>query len=164
MKRILIMLSLGVLIVEAQSLSSIHKIYVASLGTNDGAEAIRQSLISRLVQSRKVTVVNTAEESDAVLTGMGGQKENHCYRSGAVWGTWNGSANASGGSAWSASAIAQLRDHSGNILWSGEGATGMFRGAFFKVEPQTSKAAGKLVNQLLKALEKARKEKYGVKP
>jgi hypothetical protein len=135
------------------ALSSVHKIYVGSLGNEDGAEAIRQSIIVHLIQSGKLTIADTPEEADAVLSGLGGQKEMQFYRYGAV----GASANASGGTTHSASAIVQLRDRSGNILWATETTSGMFRGLFSKTETATAKAARLVTEQLLKALEKARK-------
>src|SRR5438128_10358886 len=53
-----------------QRLGDIKKIYVASLGTADGADVIREKIIARLVQSGKVAVVESSEEADATLAGI----------------------------------------------------------------------------------------------
>jgi hypothetical protein len=138
-------------------LSAVHKIYVGDFGAASGASGIRETIKVRLVQSGKVTVVENVEEADAVLSGLGGQSAYKYYRSAANVNIYGGSAGASAGTTYSANATAELRNRSGEILWAGEGSTGQFRSVFSKNEPATSKAAGKIVNQLLKALDNAHK-------
>jgi hypothetical protein len=139
--------------VWAGALGGVHKIYVAPFGTNDGAEGIRQSMIIRLVNSGKVTLVESAGDADAVLSGRGGQTSQRYSR--ANVNIYGGA--ASSGTAWSANGMARLTGKQGEILWTAEATAGPFRSAFSKNEPSTTKVAGKLVDGLLKALDKDRK-------
>ncbi len=50
-------------------LADVKKIFVASLGNGDNSEAIRQAIINRLSGLDNVTVVDSAEDADATLTG-----------------------------------------------------------------------------------------------
>jgi phosphate ABC transporter phosphate-binding protein len=56
----------------AQALSQVKKVYVAPLGNQKGADAIRQRIAGRLQASGKLSVVENAEQADAILTGAGG--------------------------------------------------------------------------------------------
>jgi hypothetical protein len=77
MKRIVttLILSATAFGLQAQTLG-VHKIYAASFGTADGATSIRETIVVRLVQSGKVTiVVDNPEEVDDKLTSLGGKQE-----------------------------------------------------------------------------------------
>ncbi len=52
-----------------QDLKSVRKVYVGSLGREQSAEQLRRDLIAQLKKSNRVTVVSSAGEADAVLTG-----------------------------------------------------------------------------------------------
>jgi len=55
----------------AESLSQVKKIYVDSLGTDNGAAKMRERLVQRLRKSHEVQVVADPKESDALIKGTG---------------------------------------------------------------------------------------------
>src|SRR6266481_388321 len=65
--------SLGLLCAQdaVQHLQDVKKIYVGSFGDGPGSELIRSKLISRLVKSNRVEVVEVPDQADAILTGVG---------------------------------------------------------------------------------------------
>jgi hypothetical protein len=55
----------------AESLSQVRKVYVGSLGTEEGATELRDAIIKALRRSSEVQIVETAEQADAVIVGSG---------------------------------------------------------------------------------------------
>src|SRR5271165_2942929 len=55
----------------AASLSQVKKIYVDSLGTDNGASKMRERLVQRLRKSHDVQVVADPKEADALIKGTG---------------------------------------------------------------------------------------------
>jgi hypothetical protein len=60
----------------AQRLSDIKKVFVAPLGTDTGAEIIRQKIINRLIKDGTIAVVETADNADATLVGASEMSHN----------------------------------------------------------------------------------------
>ena len=131
-----------------QQIRDVKSIYVASFGDGDGSELIRSKIISRLVKSGKVTVVETSDHADAILTGVGELSKTTYYNANAT----PNSVNASGGSKYHATAGARLlgRDHT--ILWADEASTG------FLYRSASSSVADKIVKNLLKAMSPQKKK------
>jgi hypothetical protein len=130
-----------------QRLGDIKKIYVASLGTAEGADVIREKIISRFVKSGKIVVVESAEEADATLTGIAERSEGVRYA--ATNGAYGGS--ASGGTTYSANVVVRLVGRSKQILWTGEATPRLFGS-----RSVSSNVADKMVKDILKAIEKAK--------
>jgi len=55
----------------AERLSQVKKVYVDSLGTDNGAAEMREQMVRHLRKSRDVLVVPNAKEADAVIKGEG---------------------------------------------------------------------------------------------
>lgn len=55
----------------AESLSQVKKIFVDSLGTEQGATEIRNELIKALQKNKTIQIVKTATEADAIVKGTG---------------------------------------------------------------------------------------------
>jgi hypothetical protein len=51
-----------------ERLRDVETVYVADLGQTEKAKALRQEIIKELTGAKRVRVVNTAEEADAVLS------------------------------------------------------------------------------------------------
>jgi hypothetical protein len=146
---LLLLLALVLGAQSAQRLSDVHKIFVGSLGGGDGANVIREKIIARLVQSGKVTIVNVPAEADAFLTGARQATAREHY--GAIATTTI--ASASGGTRYDATAAIELTGKGGEVLWAGEGTSG------FLYRSATSSAASAAAKSLVKAIEKARRQK-----
>lgn len=54
---------------SAETLSHVKKIYVESLGQDDAASKLRERIINRLRKNRKLEVVTTPKDADAVIKG-----------------------------------------------------------------------------------------------
>ena len=118
-----------------QRLGGVKSIYVASLGTEEGAELIRQKIAVWLINSKSITVVESAEDADAILTGMAqcSQVPGHGY---------------------SAVLVVRLNGKSNQLLWTDDviPMRSGTRGA-------TSNIAENMVTDLLKAIAKDKKSK-----
>src|SRR5271165_938082 len=55
----------------ANRLSQVKKLYVDSLGTDNGAARMRDRLVQRLHKSHEVEVVSDPKQADAVIRGEG---------------------------------------------------------------------------------------------
>jgi hypothetical protein len=130
-----------------KQIQDVKSIYVASFGDGDGSELIRSKIISRLVKSGKVTVVETPDHADAILTGVGELSKTTHYNASAT----PTSANASGGSKYHATAGARLLGRDQRILWADEASTGFF------YRSASSSVADKIVKNLLKAMSSSKK-------
>ncbi len=53
-----------------EKLSDIKKIFIAPLGTGEGAELIRQKIITQLMKSNPLVVVESPDQADATLNGV----------------------------------------------------------------------------------------------
>ena len=53
----------------AETLSQVKKVYVESLGQDDAASKLRESLIQELRRDAKLTIVTDPKESDAIIKG-----------------------------------------------------------------------------------------------
>ena len=117
----------------AQTLGGVHKIYVMPFAA--GGDMIREKVISRLINSGKVTVVNTAEEADAILTGT---TDDH-------------------------QGVFRLVGKSNEVLWIGEGVYRANRvfghgiGSPTEDTDRSGQVATRAVNTLLKAMQKAKR-------
>jgi TonB family protein len=137
-------------------LNRIRRIYVDSLGKTEGAEALRQSIMVHLINSDRVTVVDTPAQADAVLGGMGNERRMTYYRHGGAWGWgWPGGGGGSAGNGGATTAVhatVQLRDSTGGVLWAYE--VDNSPSFFSQNRAAVAKAADKLTKELLKALQR----------
>lgn len=127
----------------AQRLQDVKKVYVGPFGDGPGSELIRSKLISHLVKSKRLEVVEVANQADAILTGVGELSKTEHYSANANRST----ANASGGSRYHATAGVRLLNTEHKILWADEVSNGMFS------RSASSSVADKIVKNLLKAIE-----------
>jgi hypothetical protein len=128
----------------AQRLSDVKKIFVASLGTAEGSELIRQKLINRLITTRITTLVDSAEDADATLTGAAEINKRMSF-SGAGYGV-NGSEN------YSAEIVVRLIGKNKQVLWTYETTT---RGLLFGGSPSVNRVISKVAEKVTKDLTKA---------
>jgi hypothetical protein len=56
---------------SAESLSQVRKVFVESLGTEEGASDLRDAILKALHKNSDIQVVASASEADAVITGNG---------------------------------------------------------------------------------------------
>lgn len=128
-----------------QRLSDVRKIFVASFGSAEGADLIREKVIVRLVKYGKITVVESPEDADASLAGVAERSTGVRYNANSGL---NGS-NATGGTTYNASLVVRLVGKSKQILWADE-ATPRLWGS----SSVSSNVADKIVKDLIKAIEK----------
>ncbi len=55
----------------AESLSQVKKVFVGSLGTEDGATGLRDAMIKALRKNNDIQIVASGSEADAVIMGKG---------------------------------------------------------------------------------------------
>jgi len=134
---------------QASALRDVKKIYVDSFGTAEGADLIKEKLVNRLVKSGRVSVVEDPDAADAVLTGIG--EINKGVRYSASAGQYGGL--ASGGTSYDATLVVRLLGKDKQILWVDEAKPGFMPGSV------SSSVADKVSKNLLKAIEKASKQK-----
>ncbi|HXG33323.1 MAG TPA: hypothetical protein VNJ11_08155 [Bryobacteraceae bacterium] len=134
---------------QASTLRDVKKIYVDTFGTAEGADLIREKLINRLVRSGRVSVVEDPGVADAVLIGIGQIHKDVGY-SASVW-QYGGA--ASGGTRYDATLVVRLLGKDRQILWVDEAKPG------FRARSVSSSVADKVSKNLLKAIEKANKQK-----
>lgn len=134
----------GLILAEGgvQHLRDVKKVYVGSFGDSAGADVIRNKLISHLVKSGRIEVVEKEDQADAILTGAGQISENHVF---------NASSTATGGSAhgsthYHATAGVRLLSRDSKILWADDTSNGMF------ALSASSSLADKIAKRLLKAI------------
>jgi hypothetical protein len=130
-----------------QKLTDIRRIFVAPLGTAEGSELIRQKAINRLIKSGIVTVVDSAEDADAVLTGT--TEINHRHNFGGSIGLYGGF--VSGRTRYSAESVVRLVGKNKQVLWADE-ATSRWFFASHTVRGASSNVADKMVKSLIEAI------------
>jgi hypothetical protein len=127
-----------------QRLQDVHKIYVDSLGNGDGADVIRSKVITKLVKSGKLEVVQNPDQADAVLIGASQISKTSHYSASS-----NGQyGNASGGTRYHATAGVQLANKDQKLLWADDASNGAFS------RSASSSLADRIVKNLLKAIAK----------
>lgn len=132
-------------LVQAQDLQSVKKIYVGSFGSGADADLIRSKLITRLVKTKSLEVVQSPEQADAILTGGGSVSKSTYYSASST--TQAGS--ASGGTRYNATAGVQLVNKEAKILWADDASNGYFS------RSASSSLADNIVKHLLKAMQPA---------
>ncbi len=138
-----------------QRISEVKKLYVASLGTVDGSDLIREKLIVQLIKSGKVSIVDSPEDADATLLGLAETSKGVRYQ--ANEGTYGGS--ASGGTMYHANLVVRLVGKSKQVLWTDEATP-----SYFGSRSVSSNVAKQVASHLLKALEQgnSKQAKVGV--
>ncbi len=145
----LCLLASGFGLVEAQSvqrLQDVHKIYVDSFGTSEGADVVRSKIISRLVKSGRFEVVQSRERADAVLAGASQITKTSHYSA-------SSSGSASGGTRYHATAGVQIIGKDDKILWADDNSSGAFS------RSASSSLADRIVKDILKEISKEEKSK-----
>jgi len=125
-------------------LREVRTVYVDYFGSAEGAEWIREKVINRIVKSGKVSLAETPESADATLIGIGTVRQ-----------------RVSGG--YDATLVARLVGKDSQILWVGEAKPRQPSISIGNVRigsvSASSSVADKVVNDLLKAIEKDAKTK-----
>jgi len=120
---------------QTHRLRDAHTIYVDSLGLSDDANLQREKLINKLVKSKRLVVVDSAEAADIILTGASATRDRF------VQGTSRRVTRMA--------IKAVSRDH--RVLWTLETRSGAWR--------WSDDAYEKVAKELLKAIEKDDKSK-----
>jgi hypothetical protein len=123
-------------------LRDVKKIYVGSFGDGDGSNVIRNKVITYLVKSHQIDVVEDSASADAVLVGAG-QVTKHEYYSAT---TTNGKVTAGGGSSDHATAGVRLVSKDQRILWADDVSNSVL------ASNATSSIADRISKNLLKAI------------
>jgi hypothetical protein len=132
-----------------QRLQDVHKIYLDSLGNGDGADVIRSKIITKLVKSGRIDVVQNPDQADAVLIGASQLSKTSHYSASS-----NGQyGSASGGTRYHATAGVQLVNKEQKILWADDASNGAFS------RSASSSLADRIVKNLLKAIAEDGKNK-----
>lgn len=126
-----------------QHLRDVKTVYVGSFGDALGADVIRNKLISHLVKSGRIEVVEKEDQADAILTGAGQVTENHVFDASAT----ATQASTHGGTRYHATAGVTLLSRDSKILWADDTSNGMF------ARSAMSSIADKIAKKLLKAIE-----------
>jgi len=134
---------------EAKRLQDVKTIFVGSFGDGPGGELIRSKVVSYLVKSKRIDVVESVDSADAILTGAGELSKSEYYSANAN----STNANASGGTRYHATAGVRLINKEKKILWADEASNGMF------YRSASSSVADKIVKALFKAIDKETKGK-----
>jgi hypothetical protein len=133
---LLLLLLLGnAAIAQVHRLRDIHTIYVDQLGSSDDAGLQREKLINKLVKSNRLSVVDSPEAADVVLTGASATRERF------VQGTSHRKTKMA----------IKLVSQDKQILWTLETESGHWR--------WSDDAFEKVPKELLKAIEKDEKSK-----
>lgn len=125
--------------------SRINKIYIGDLGRQENADLVREKIRVRLMKSNRFTVVDSADEADAVLTGVAGVSES-------VAGTVQtnpatGQISGSAGTVYQGAGVLRLIDAKAKrTIWIYEYKPGFARPG----SSVSSRVAEKTVKQLLK--------------
>ena len=122
---------------SAQKLADIKKIFIAPLGSSEGAELIRQELINRLIKSGSISVTESPEQADAILAGAAITTTGfYCNRYG-------------GRSTYSARLVVRLVSKTKQVLWMDETTP-----KIFGPRSVSANVANKMVSDLCKAISK----------
>jgi hypothetical protein len=125
------------------ALREVRTVYVDYFGSAEGAEWIREKVINRIVKSGKVSLAETPESADAAFTGIGTVRQNM-------------------GGGYDATLVARLVGKNNQILWVGEAKPRrsiIIGNVRIGSVSASSSVADKVVNDLLKAIEKDAKTK-----
>jgi hypothetical protein len=120
---------------SVQRLRDVKKVYVGSFGDAFAADVIRNKLISHLVKSGRVEVVENPDQADAILTGASQVTDAAATES-----------NTHGGRTYHATAGVRLLNRDSKILWADDTTNGIF------ARSVTSSIADKIAKKLLKAI------------
>lgn len=132
---------------STQQLRDVHRIYVDSFGTEDGAEAIRSKIVTDLGKDRHLEIVPSAGEADAVLSGA--TQISKGPRRGP-----NGQIVSPPGGRFQAAVDVRLVGKDQKIIWTDDPS--IRAPSHFGA---TSAAANRIVKDLLKAISKDAKSK-----
>jgi hypothetical protein len=129
-------------------LADVKTIYVAPLGSGDGSDLIREKVINRLVKSGVVSICETPESADAILTGASHMSKRHWL---------DGSMNSYGGSLtshtrYAADCAVRVVSKNNRILWTDEESTRRFFLTPKSVRAASSNVADRLVKALIKTI------------
>src|SRR5438093_12012682 len=143
---IFVSLVTGALFAQAPKLANVRRIYIGSLGNEEGADLVREKIRLRLSKTERFSVVERPESADAILTGVAG-----VVRTTAPVSTNTATGDVSGGgTGFSGVGVLRLVDlKTDETIWVFEYKRGFsFKGA-------SDRVAYKTVEQLLKDAEPA---------
>lgn len=125
-------------------LADIKTIFVAPLGTDEGAELVRQKVINKIIREKLFNVVESPSNADAVLTGASGvSHRHHLILTNSFFGTTT---------RYSAECVVRLIGKNQQVLWMDDTSTRRLF-APHSARSASSTVAEKLVNDLSKAIE-----------
>lgn len=144
----LLLLGTTTLSQNTEKLAGIKKIYLSELGKGEDADLVREKIRLRLMKSERFTMVETEEESDAVLTGAVGIFSNQV--SSVSTNPTTGQVSGGGATVYEGSGVVRLIDSkSKETIWIYE-----YKRGFFRPRSASSDVAGKIVSSLLKDIKK----------
>lgn len=102
---------------EYPALSHVNTVYVDSLGTDEGAGMVSEKIRLRLMKSKRFSVVEVPEKSDAILKGVAGVQQS--VRGGGY--VYKGNGSSSVRTDYAGYAVLRLMDaHTSKLIWSFE--------------------------------------------
>lgn len=123
-------------------LASVKKLYIGSLGNEEGSDLVREKIRIRLMKSDRFSVVERQEAADAILTGVAGVERRD---SGSVYTTSDGKIQGGSGTSYAGLGVLRLVDaESEETIWVFEYKRG------FSFGSASSRVANKTVEKLLK--------------
>jgi hypothetical protein len=125
-------------------LQDVHKIFVDSFGDAEHADLVRSKVISKLVRAGRFEIVTSADQADAILTGVSQVSASQSYHASAT----PQYASSSGGTRYHASAGVQLIGRDQQIIWADDASNSLLS------RSATSSLAERIVKDLNKALSK----------
>jgi len=136
---------------QAAKLANIRKIYIASLGNEEGSDLVREQIRLRLVKTERFSVVERPESADAVLTGVAGvARSTSGLSTNSVTGAVSG-----GRTDFSGVGVLRLVDtKTDETLWVYE-----YKSSGFSLSASSGRVADKTVDQLLKDAKPPSKKK-----
>jgi len=123
-------------------LRDVKKIYVGSFGDGEGSNLIRSKIITSLVKSHQIDVVEDSASADAVLVGAGQVTKQESYSAT----TQDGKVTARGGTTDRATAGVRLLSKDQRILWADDVSNSVW------AMNATSSIADRISKNLLKAI------------
>jgi hypothetical protein len=143
---IILLIPISSMTLQAQpavvQLRDVNKVYVGSFGEGEGSNVIRNKVITYLVKSHQIDVVEDAAVADAILVGAGQVTKQEYYSAS----TKDGNVTAGGGSTDHATAGVRLVSKDQRILWADDVSNSVW------AMNATSSIADRISKNLLKAI------------
>lgn len=111
---------------SVQRLADVKRVFVASLGTSQDSETIRQNIINALIESKMFSVVDSADDADAILVGAVQERSYYSWSAnsngsyGQSYGLGSGYSygHASGQTQYAVTGAVRLVNKNKQVLWT----------------------------------------------